>query len=75
MGSPTVSQPNATAQEAKPSLAPPSVPNKAAKQRKQKKAALNKKLSIEGRTSKQYKKWLKKKKETGNVNPVFGRGR
>ena len=51
------------------------MPNKAAKQRKQKKAANNKKLSIEGRTSKQYKKWLKKKKETGNVNPVFGRRR
>jgi len=51
------------------------VPNKTAKQRKQKKAALNKKLSIEGRTSKQYKKWLKKKKESGDVNSLFGRRR
>jgi hypothetical protein len=51
------------------------VPNKKAKQNKQKKAALNKKLNVEGRTSKQYKKWLKKKKENGDLNSPFGRGR
>ena len=34
------------------------MPNKAAKQRKQKRALLNKKLAKEGRTSNQHKKWL-----------------
>ena len=35
------------------------MPSKAAKQRKQKRAMLNKKWSIEGRTANQHKKWLK----------------
>ena len=36
------------------------MPNKAAKQRIQKRALLNKKLAKEGRTSNQHKKWLAK---------------
>ena len=36
------------------------MPNKAAKDRKRKRAALNKKLAKEGRTANQYKKWLAK---------------
>ena len=36
------------------------MPNKSAKLRKQQRAKLNKKLSIEGRTANQYKKWLQK---------------
>ena len=34
------------------------MPNKAAKQRIQRRLMLNKKLAREGRTSKQHKKWL-----------------
>ena len=34
------------------------MPNKAAKQRKQRRLILNKKWAREGRTSKQHKKWL-----------------
>ena len=34
------------------------MPNKAAKQRKQKRLMLNKKWAREGRTAKQHKKWL-----------------
>jgi hypothetical protein len=37
------------------------MPNSKAKQRKQKKHKLNAQWSIEGRTAKQHKKWLKKK--------------
>ena len=36
------------------------MPNSGAKQRKRKKTLLNEKWSIEGRTAKQHKKWLKK---------------
>jgi len=36
------------------------MPSKAAKLRKQQKAKLNKKWSIEGRTANQHKKWLEK---------------
>jgi len=35
------------------------MPNKAAKQRKQRRLMLNKKWAKEGRTAKQHKKWLK----------------
>ena len=34
------------------------MPNKASKQRKQKRLLLNKKWAREGRTAKQHKKWL-----------------
>ena len=37
------------------------MPNKAAKDRKRKRNMLNKKLSKEGRTANQYKKWLEKR--------------
>jgi len=36
------------------------MPNRDAKDRKRKRIALNKKLAREGRTAKQYKKWLEK---------------
>lgn len=36
------------------------MPNRKAKDRKRKRRLLNKKWSIEGRTAKQHKKWLKK---------------
>ena len=38
------------------------MPNRAAKDRKRKRMLLNKKLSTEGRTAVQHKKWLKKNK-------------
>jgi len=38
------------------------MPSKKAKDRKRKKAALNKKWSIEGRTANQHKKWAAKNK-------------
>ena len=38
------------------------MPSKKAKDRKRKKAALNKKWSIEGRTANQHKKWVDKNK-------------
>ena len=46
------------------------MPNKAAKLRQQKRLKLNKKLSIEGRTSKQYRKW--KEKQNSNSKDKFG---
>jgi hypothetical protein len=46
------------------------VPNKLAKLRKQKRMKLNKKLSIEGRTSKQYRKW--KEKQNSDSDNKFG---
>ncbi len=47
------------------------MPSKAAKQRKQKRAMLNKKWSIEGRTANQHKKWLK---NGGDKNKnIYGR--
>ena len=48
------------------------MPNKAAKDRKRKRAALNKKLAKEGRTANQYKKWLAKGGATKSKNK-FGR--
>jgi len=47
------------------------MPSKKAKDRKRKRAALNKKWGIEGRTAMQHKKWLAKKSETAINNP-FG---
>ena len=47
------------------------MPNKGAKQRKQKKAALNKKWKREGRTAVQHKRWLAKQPK--NQNPIYGR--
>ena len=38
-----------------------------------KRAALNKKWAIEGRTAKQHKKWLAKEKGKGIQLPVYGR--
>ena len=40
------------------------MPNRDAKDRKRKRAALNKELARKGRTAKQYKKWLAKTKIT-----------
>nr|BAR34153.1 hypothetical protein [uncultured Mediterranean phage uvMED] len=40
------------------------MPSKKAKERKRKRAALNKKWSIEGRTANQHKKWLEKNNGT-----------
>jgi hypothetical protein len=44
------------------------MPSKKAKDRKRKKAALNKKWSVEGRTANQHKKWLEKNK--GSNDPM-----
>jgi len=49
------------------------MPNKKAKDRKRKKAALNKKWATEGRTAVQHKKWLAKEKSNGPQTPGFGR--
>ena len=49
------------------------MPSKKAKERKRKRAALNKKWSIEGRTANQHKKWLAKQAEKGTQFPVYGR--
>tara|TARA_B100002019_G_scaffold94413_1_gene81354 strand:- start:4158 stop:4313 length:156 start_codon:yes stop_codon:yes gene_type:complete len=50
------------------------MPSKKAKERKRKKAALNKKWATEGRTANQHKKWLAK--NSGSMNqPRFGLGR
>jgi|TARA_B000000532_G_scaffold5958_1_gene4621 hypothetical protein len=46
------------------------MPNRDAKDRKRKRAALNKELARKGRTAKQYKKWLAKNKDN---QPTFGR--
>ena len=46
------------------------MPNKAAKLRKQKRLKLNKKLSIEGRTSNQYGNW--KVYQNSNSKDKFG---
>jgi len=48
------------------------MPNRKAKDRKRKKAALNKKWSIEGRTANQHKKWLAKQEEKGTQTPIYG---
>tara|TARA_Y200000002_G_C22278611_1_gene495260 strand:+ start:260 stop:406 length:147 start_codon:yes stop_codon:yes gene_type:complete len=48
------------------------MPSKAAKLRKQQKAKLNKKWSIEGRTANQHKKWLEKEGNKPTKNK-FGR--
>jgi len=47
------------------------MPSKAAKLRKQQKAKLNRKWSIEGRTANQHKKWLEK--EGNKPKNKFGR--
>tara|TARA_B100000519_G_scaffold119598_1_gene103201 strand:- start:674 stop:820 length:147 start_codon:yes stop_codon:yes gene_type:complete len=47
------------------------MPNKAAKQRKQQKARVNKQLQKQGRTAKQYKKWLDKQPK--NQTPAYGK--
>jgi len=47
------------------------MPNSKAKDRKRKKALLNKKWLIEGRTAVQHKKWLKKNK--GKPLSPYGR--
>ena len=49
------------------------MPNTKAKDRKRKKAALNKKWATEGRTAVQHKKWLAKEKTKGPQLPVYGR--
>jgi hypothetical protein len=49
------------------------MPNTKAKDRKKKRAALNKKWSIEGRTAVQHKKWLAKSKGKGTQLPIYGR--
>ena len=49
------------------------MPNSKAKDRKRKKAELNKKWTIEGRTAVQHKKWLAKEKGKGTQLPVYGR--
>ena len=50
------------------------MPNSKAKQRKRKKALLNKKWATEGRTAKQHKKWLAKQEESGPQIPVYRGG-
>ena len=47
------------------------MPNRGAKDRKRKKAALNKKWSTEGRTANQHKKWLEK--QSGQPTNRFGK--
>ena len=48
------------------------MPNSKAKDRKRKKALLNKKWATEGRTAKQHKKWLEKNKDNPMKN-IFGK--
>jgi len=48
------------------------MPNRGAKDRKKKRALLNKKWATEGRTANQHKKWLAKREERGVQTP-FGR--
>ncbi len=48
------------------------MPNSKAKQRKRKKALLNKKWSVEGRTAKQHKKWVSKQQEKKSSLPIYG---
>ena len=48
------------------------MPNRKAKDRKWKKRKLNEKWKVEGRTTKQHKKWLRKNK--GNpIKSIYGR--
>jgi|TARA_B100000035_G_scaffold250285_1_gene219244 hypothetical protein len=47
------------------------MPNKKAKQKKQRRLALNKKWKQEGRTSNQHKKW--KKKNPNTKKSIYGR--
>ena len=47
------------------------MPNRDAKDRKRKRIATNKKLAREGRTAKQYKKYLAKKGT--DKQPMYGR--
>tara|TARA_R100000234_G_scaffold82202_1_gene51854 strand:+ start:3826 stop:3978 length:153 start_codon:yes stop_codon:yes gene_type:complete len=49
------------------------MPNKDAKNRKKKRALLNKKWASEGRTAVQHKKWLVKQAEKGTQIPIYGR--
>ena len=49
------------------------MPNRGAKDRKRKRAALNKKWASEGRTAAQHKKWLAKQEDKGTHFPVYGR--
>ena len=49
------------------------MPNRKAKDRKRKRMLLNKKLSAEGRTAKQHKKWLAKQETKGTQMPVWSR--
>ena len=51
------------------------MPNSKAKNRKRKKALLNKKWATEGRTAVQHKKYLAKQKEKGPQMPVWGQGK
>tara|TARA_B100000287_G_scaffold361309_1_gene354030 strand:+ start:510 stop:662 length:153 start_codon:yes stop_codon:yes gene_type:complete len=44
------------------------MPNRAAKDRKEKRRKLNAKFAREGRTANQHKKWLQKMKDAG-INP------
>tara|TARA_B100000029_G_scaffold492611_1_gene554090 strand:+ start:455 stop:598 length:144 start_codon:yes stop_codon:yes gene_type:complete len=46
------------------------MPNRKAKDRKQKRLKLNEKWKREGRTAKQHKKWLKKQ-EGNKINPFM----
>lgn len=49
------------------------MPNRKAKDRKRKKATLNKKWATEGRTAAQHKKYLAKQAEKGITAPTWGR--
>jgi hypothetical protein len=49
------------------------MPNRKAKENKRRKRMLTKKLSTEGRTAVQHKKWLAKQEEKGTQMPVWGR--
>ena len=49
------------------------MPNRGAKDRKRKRAQLNKKWATEGRTAKQHKKYLAKQAEKGPQMPIYGR--
>ena len=49
------------------------MPSKKAKDRKRKRAALNKKWATEGRTASQHKKWLVKERANQPSNPYLKR--
>ena len=49
------------------------MPNRGAKDRKRKRILINKKLAQQGRTAKQYKKWLEKNASNNSRSNTFNK--